>query len=143
MNELHDYWIEQRLYLTLKPTYEHRLRLTDTIYVEQHKPNKITVPLDQQPRYIKERKKYLNLPKRIKLRREDEKTIKAKVKFLTERERSIIRKEKSRYKAKGEDHMIVQPEILTDTDISDISENDWNNIRIHYRNRKLRKTPTN
>ena len=62
MSELHDHWLEQRIFL-YESRYESRLRLSDNLYTNSHKKNKTEfIPLDEQPRYKKDKKTYLNLP---------------------------------------------------------------------------------
>ena len=62
MTELHDYWLEQRIFL-FESRYESRLRLSDHLYTNSHKKNKTEfIPLDEQPQYKRDKKRYLNLP---------------------------------------------------------------------------------
>ena len=62
MTDLHDHWLEQRIFL-YESRYESRLRLSDNLYTNSHKKNKTEfIPLDEQPRYKKDKKTYLNLP---------------------------------------------------------------------------------
>ena len=113
MNELNDYWIEQQIY-----SYESRLRLADNIYINPHKENRLDfIPIDDLPEYKHDRKRYLNLPrKRTWKRMKNQRNLSKPKEFVKEP---------------------IQPEILTDTDLS--SENDRYNERIHRGNRKLRK----
>src|SRR5437588_12684195 len=64
MSELHDHWLEQRIFL-YESRYESRLRLSDNLYTNSHKKNKTEfIPLDELPEYKKDRKRYLNLTSR-------------------------------------------------------------------------------
>ena len=64
MSELHDHWLEQRIFL-YESRYESRLRLSDNLYTNSHKRNKTEfIPLDELPEYKKDRKRYLNLTSR-------------------------------------------------------------------------------
>ena len=64
MTELHDYWLEQRIFL-YESKHESRLRLSDHLYTNSHKKNKSEfIPLDELPEYKRARKIYLNLPKK-------------------------------------------------------------------------------
>ena len=47
MSELHDHWLEQRIFL-YESRYEFRLRLSDNLYTNSHKKNKTEfIPLDE------------------------------------------------------------------------------------------------
>src|SRR2546423_4092177 len=64
MSELHDHWLEQRIFL-YESRYESQLRLSDNLYTNSHKKNKTEfIPLDELPKYKRKRKVYLNLPKK-------------------------------------------------------------------------------
>ena len=64
MSELHDLWLEQRIFL-YESRYESRLRLSDNLYTNSYKKNKTEfIPLDDLPKYKQDRKKYLNLTSR-------------------------------------------------------------------------------
>ena len=61
MTDLHDHWLEQRIFL-FESRYESRLQLSDHLYTNSHKKNKEFIPLDEQPQYKRDKKRYLNLP---------------------------------------------------------------------------------
>src|SRR5436189_4428629 len=64
MSELHDHWLEQRIFL-YESRYESRLRLSDNLYTNSHKKNKTEfIPLDELPEYKRNKKAYLNLLKK-------------------------------------------------------------------------------
>ena len=129
MNSLQDYWNEQDLHTMIRPTYESRLQLTESIFIDPHKPNNYFIPLDELPEYKRElRNCSIILNKRKKKRQ----------KFTNEKIKQALKKGKRDFKAKGYDHRVVQPEHLTNTDSS---EDDRDHKRIHINNRKLRKSP--
>lgn len=129
MTSLQDYWNEQILNLLVEPTYETRLRLTNTVYIDPHTPNKLFIPLDEQARYKQDKRRYYD-----------------KCSHRHRKSKTLIknRKEKSRLNPK-QSPKIVQPEILTDTDVSSGPDEtpNRNNKRIYVNHRELQKTSQN
>ena len=112
MTELQDHWKMEHLYnmieydrivrnIEIRP----KLRLTNDIWVNPHKPNSLNIPFDELPEYKRDRKIYLNLPgkydrnnKRIyKDNRKLRKTSQNKVHtdpILSKKRRNILSREK-------------------------------------------------
>ena len=101
MNELQDYWNEQRLYLMINPTYNHMLRLTENLYIDSHKRNvERFIPIDDLIEYKKDRRELLGIKPRTKNQKSRKRIPRKTTKVI-------------------ENFRFTSKEILTDTDISD------------------------